>query len=420
MGVDLFQHFTLGSRLADGTLIPTALRVPLCPFVFGLLHWITGDQTLTFFTYTLLQVMVTPVIPCTAYFFGRRIDRLTALCAYLFLLFHANVLMCSLMTLTDAFFAAACCGVYIVTWKTLRRRSLRWALCGGLAAGASCMIRPIMKLYFLPVILLLIFRACGLRLFAGMMVMFLAGYFIVMSPWLARNAMLYGRPVVETLEGDNMLWNYWDLVTVRGDDPSGKRKIKEWILSIGNYSRAYFMFYNGEDYWKKNSVIVSDELQEIAWETYREHPIEILRRWGINCLRMTGSYSHHDEMLAMWLNSPLYLQIRDHLFIAPEMADRIFQSFNWMATRLLRVCYLIVAPLGLALLFFRKRALAVFIAMIIAYFTSITAIVAGYDRYRLCLEPLFAVAIIYPLIRGTAKYAGVLNASRGKNLFLHY
>lgn len=397
MGRGIFEHFTFGYRGLDGSYYANSFRVPVVPFVMGFIYFVVRDSGATYSILTLSQVFLAPVLPCAAFYFGSQLSRATGWGAYFFTLFNANVLISTVSVLTDTYFAASAVATFTLLWMSLHTDRSRPVLLAGLFAGLSCLVRPIMKLYFLVVALMALAFANQWKPLSRLFAIYALSFFIVVSPWLIRNYLHYGAPVFETNQGLNLLWTNWSLVRIKKNDPPETRRIKA-IIMCWRESPMEMVHFNGGQYWIENDYAVSKQLESIAKEAYVEHPIAVFLNWRVNFLNMALSTESYQFMIPTVVARPSYQCLRSAGIFTPETFDRRFRHLVWETERLMKWGYLYISPLGLILLLWKKRRLGIFFGVHIFYFTGLTAFVAGYDRYRLCLEVFYAVLIICPFI----------------------
>jgi len=397
MGKGIFRQFTFGYAGEGGRWYPNAFRVPLFPFIIGFIQLFTGDIDFTCFLFVLLQILLIPVLPCLGYYFGSQLDRKTAWGAYLLLLFNPNLIVCSLTVLSDVLFAVFSGLTFLALWKALERKKDGRFFTLGLFAGGSCMVRPIMKLYYLCVGLLSLAFFDRWKSILKRFGLFLAGFVIVISPWLIRNTFLYGRPLFETNQGLNLLWTNGPLVRIKESDPPEVRELKEKIIDYGD-SRMNIVYYRGWQYFLEHDFEISKKLQKIALEAYLENPGRVLWNWRKNYLYMSSGMVHHWVLYNRVLSRPFYWKMRGSGVISPGDLDRKWYHLYLETNRVLIFCYKYLALAGILLLLWRHRKLGVFIGVHLFYFTGLTAFVAGYDRYRLNLEIFHTVLIAYPLV----------------------
>ncbi|MCX7019489.1 MAG: hypothetical protein NTY46_10990 [Candidatus Sumerlaeota bacterium] len=400
MGRGIFREFTFGYRLSDGVWQPNACRVPLVPFILGALDRLSGDEQIGYFWFSLLQVMLAPLLPCVAFYFGSKAGRACGWLAYAFLVLHANIIFAAQLVLTDVLFAVSCAVMFITTWRALERPGAGKGLIAGLACGAALMTRPIMKYYWFVAAALTVLRIRPWRRTAQLLAAFSAGLALFAVPWLARNFIHYREPVFDTFQGICLLWSNWDMVEARDGDSSQTAALKQWIIRQGRAGSPMAMvMQHGEDYWKTHDLEVSRELQAVAAETFCSHPGELARRWAANFRQLVISHTHHDELYQAFLCRPLYRHMRQIGLFPPDVWDRKLFHLTCEVTRAMRWSYGALAPLGLMLMLARRptRFLGIFLGLNILYFCGIISMVVGYDRYRLNMEPLFAALIAYPL-----------------------
>lgn len=396
MGRGIFEQFTFGYRGKGGEFVPMAFRMPLAPFIMGIIYSITRNNQLTYFFYTLFQVFLIPALPCLAYYFGSRINKIIGFGAYGLMLVHGNLAACTIMVLTDIIFAVFSGFTFVFLWKALKRNRGKLFFITGLLSGVSCMTRPIMKLYYLTTALLSFAFYSRFKPILKNFGLYLTGFFLIVSPWLIRNYIHYGHPVMETNQGLNLIWTNGYLVEIKDNDSPETRELKRLILD-NLKSPVMVLLYKGWQYWLEHDYEISKKLQKIALETYLEHPIEILKNWRKNYIGMSVSQVHYGFMYNKMITRPLYWKLKKSSPLKPDDFKRKYFHLYCELNRLMRWLYMIAAPFGLLILLWKQTKLGIFFGVHIFYFTGLTAFVAGYDRYRLNIEIFNTVLIVYAL-----------------------
>jgi hypothetical protein len=398
LGRGVFSQGVFGFADSGGIHHPGAFRMPVFPLVMGALAALLGDAEVAAYAYSLLQLLFAPVLPCTAFYFGSRLSRGTGIAAFVFILAHLSVAKMSVSVITDTMFAAASGCTFVLAWRAVEVASpRRWAAAGAMI-GVACLVRPIMKLYpLLMVCFAPLIRGWRVPRLLSAYGLLLLAFGAVMTPWVARSVYLYGRPVLETNQGLNLLWTNRNLVRQLPGDDEETRSLKRWVTN-DMPSPMELCYYRSRDYWIANDLKVSDELQGVAVSVLRDNPVGVMRNWLSNFAHMTFSLNHYDVMHQLALSRPAYGALRRAPVWRAETFVRRFDNAYWELYRVVKWSYLAVAWIGLALIFWRNWRLGAFMLLNILYFTGLTAFVAGYDRYRLNIECLYAVAIVVPLM----------------------
>ena len=360
MGRGIFEQFTFGFKGEGGLYYPVAFRMPLAPFFLGLFYFVTKDAHLTYWFYSLFQVLLAPIIPCIAFYFGSQINKKVAYGAYVFIILHANVIACFIMILADTLFAVLSGLTFVSLWIALQKQERRNFLLTGLVTGVACMTRPIMKLYFLAILLLSSAHFSAWKPLLRCLALFLLGFGLILSPWIIRNFLHYKAFVLETNQGLNMLWTNWHLVKIKETDPLEIRLIKERIVNYGS-SPMNILTYRGWQHWLEHDYEISKNLQKIAMKAYLENPIEVFNNWRENFLRVTYSQRQYYYMYENILSRPFYLKVRNLNIIHPKDFDRKVFHLYCEVHRLINWCYVFIAPIGLLLLLLRERKMGIFI-----------------------------------------------------------
>lgn len=367
----LATHAIYGLPLSDGTLVHTALRPPLLPLAFAAIDIFARDLYLTCLFWSLVQLLYIPVLPCTAYWLGRKVSRAGGLLAYAFILLSGNVLLNALYVLSDTPFAVLCALAFVTLWVALERSSYRLIALTGVLAGLACLARPSIKYYAIVVLVLALVqvrpRLVALKLTGVYLLLFL----LTMSPWLIRNYLVYGKLVTNTTQGGVLLYPLRPLMK----SGSPEERLVDEYGKVG-------------DTWKRNDVAMSAQAEAAAMRMIRQNPGWYARLWIGNVYRLTTSAFAFEELHERsfgWLKR------------WPNWDRRVYHLFCELR-RVVRLAYTYLAPLGLILLLRRRRSLALFIGLNILYFTGLTALTGEYDRHRLNMESLYAVLITCPFV----------------------
>jgi hypothetical protein len=150
------------------------------------------------------------------------------------------------------------------------------------------------------------------------------------------------------------------------------------------------VYYRGTNYFYRNDLAVSKELASIASETYVESPGEVIRHWWINFKYMTTSQTHFDVLFQLLESRHWYHALPQRTGLDAATLSRKLYHLSLEAARAAKWAYTLLPLLGVLLLVLSGfKNFASFTAMHILYFTGLTSFVAGYDRYRLNLEPFY-------------------------------
>lgn len=395
MGQGVFEHFTFGYLGTDHIYYANAFRMPLIPTFLGLLRAITGSNHGAYTLYSLWQVAIAPILPCAAFYFGLKVNRISAYASYILILISGNLIWCTLSILTDVPFAIASFVCYVALWKLGEQQTVCSARRFGICIGISCLIRPIAKFYFLLVAAWLVVAKCPPRLLLKLLGWSALMLVIIMTPWVIRNFFVYKTFVIETNQGVNMIWSTGQLTKIKPTDDPERKRIKSHILHHPENPMEYIS-YNGFHYWVTHDLVVSKVMQSIASEVYRDRPGDVLKIWWTNTKNLISYQSMHKLLFEHFATTTTYKRLRS-LWGSPGTFDIEYRDFTswWMNT--LTHLYAVWAWIGLVILFFWRRRLALFILLQLLYFTGLTAFVAGSDRYRLNIDIFYAVLITCPL-----------------------
>jgi 4-amino-4-deoxy-L-arabinose transferase-like glycosyltransferase len=395
--IGMVTHFTYGGQLSTGEWVPIAFRPPGLPTIMGVWYFVSRDEGTALLLTTLTNALLAPLVPIAAYMLGSLLSPLTGYLAYFFLLLHANVLYLTVTAMADLPFAAVLAGSLMSLWTALRERTwLRFAV-SGLLLGFAILIKPVALLY--PVVLAGLAILLPRRLWpekkqVGLVLLCMA---IVIAPWIVRNTVRYGRPVFHTLGGQAAIWAMVKYVQPKPEDTAETKLIKNYIAQT-DYAPGFTIFYRGRDYWLTHDLLVSDRLSGIGKEVCRDNFELFLKTWWHNAVNMTFTQMHYDVLYDDILTRTQYQRLRHFLVKLVPSWDRKFYHLHLEGYRIARLSYFYAIWAGLVLLLITRRwKIAAFVILTCAYFTAVTAMVSGYDRFRLCIDPCYAVLACYPV-----------------------
>jgi 4-amino-4-deoxy-L-arabinose transferase-like glycosyltransferase len=205
--VDLDSYRSLGRSLAagrgfvapspDGPVLPNVARTPVYPlFIAGLIQ-VGGDRLGLFLA--MQCVLGAATCALTVVLARRWLSPAAAAAAGLLVAFDPNsVVRCVDLRTETLFTLLLVAGAVALLRRTKDRRS--W-LTAGVLWSLAALTRPIaVWLWLLVLPVAFVWRARP----AGVLV-FLAGYLVVLGVWTGRNAILTGRPFVSTIATYNLL-----------------------------------------------------------------------------------------------------------------------------------------------------------------------------------------------------------------------
>jgi hypothetical protein len=263
-----------------------------------------------------------------------------------------------------------------------------------MALAMACLIRPTPLYLILPMAGVLAARTAirrGLTRGLGSFLLTITAFAIVVGPWFLRNTLILGAPVLDTNRGLATVWTMHPLVTDDPADSEDQRLIKDHIQAYPGQAHLYYS-YRGADYYRQHPVEASDRVAQVGMGAMKSDPLGALRIWGRN------------------LGQILFLQYphaQDYLQQAPGMNALRWLFDSWYPTWNRKVnnaigegvrahhwAGLLLAPVGLLAMVWgsgpRNRTQALAMTAILCYFAGLSALVLGYDRLRVPIEPIIS------------------------------
>lgn len=387
-----------------GRVEPYAYRMPAFhAYAAGLMKVFGPDITrplaVSNFVFSLAAVLLAALL------FRALAGPAAGLLAALLSALNPNAVFNASLLLTDNLFALANLLVIAAGLYALRRRSGGAFFLWGLSIGACVMVRPVMKLYWPLPLLLLALPAFGgaLKEKARYGLLFLAGVLLLLLPWAARNKARAGFFGLELNQGANTLWSSIDLVKPSTPEQAQADPLLAKVRDIAASSPDPL---KAEDRVRAELGLslpeTSAALSRLGAETALRNPGAFSLRFLKNFANVATSPSAVLELAGRASGGgPNSL---------PGLGQALRErragaaALHLAARAALFAVFFVLAPLG-ALLLWRSAAPAARLELLLplsllAYTMLLTSLVAGYDRYRLPLDPLlFGFAAAWLLAR---------------------
>lgn len=194
----LSQGKGYGRLLEDGVVHPSAKRVPGTSLFLALGVLLIGKHEAAG---RLTAIVVSSFSAPLMYRFALRVGtEVPARLAGLSCAFYPSWVFFSTTTLSEAFLIPLVLLSLLLTLRALELWTSRSALSAGLAWGVASLVRPI-TIPMAGMVALYLTRRSGWK--RGMLLG--AGFLLVVSPWVARNYFIFGRPLIATQGGDVFL-----------------------------------------------------------------------------------------------------------------------------------------------------------------------------------------------------------------------
>lgn len=322
---------------------------------------------------------------------------------------NPNAIFNAALLLTDNYFAFFAFLMVAAGLAALRRRSGAAFFLWGLAIGLCSMVRPIMKFYWpVPLLLLLLpwFKA-SLREKARLGLLCAAGAALLLLPWAARNYSRLGFFGLELNQGVNTLWSTSDMVRPSTPAQAAANPLQAQVRDIVAAS-AGPLAAETEIRARLGLSLpeTSAEMARLGVETVLNNPGGFLLRFLRNAANIATSPSAVLELAARLSGGGSLPGLAE----AARNRDWPALALNLGTRAVLFAVFFVLAPLGALLLWRRAgdagRLELLMAVSVIVYTVLLTAMVAGYDRYRLPLDPLllgFAAAWLVEKLRGPAR-----------------
>ncbi len=356
-----FEHMAWSAAKGNGLIAyegggPTAFRAPGYPLMLAGLYKLFGRQ---FWVNRLFLSLIGTGTCWLVYLMAVRmrmscISALTA--ALITAVLPLQFYLCGhFMSDSPAGFLNVACCVLLAGALTSSGSGLWLLLAAGIINGVSCLVRPVSILVpFMLVFLLVCSRGYQLRKSIFILLVFLAGMTVVISPWVIRNKIVLDRFCLIASNGGSTFWGANNAVVAKPFADDWGR----WITTNFDRERK-----NREVMILANEVDRDRKEWQIGKEFIRKNP-------GRVPVLLAGKFYRL-------------------LISVPKSANKIYV----LIVGVVQFVLLPLTLLGMALILFGKDNRRLFIPVNAQLLTLMgtTAVFYGSERFRAAYEPFFAV-----------------------------
>jgi 4-amino-4-deoxy-L-arabinose transferase-like glycosyltransferase len=371
--VDEQQYLTLSRSLADGRGFatesgPTSLRPPLYPAFVAAVWTVTGLRTLAIVRG--VQLVLALLTTYAVFRLGRMLfDERTGLFAAAIVCFYPPLLFANVLLLTETLFTLLVVLMLLAYQRVLASGSAAAAFATGALIGLGALTRSVLWPFvfvLVPFTLVAVRRSWLQR--AGLAVLLVAGWGLVLAPWAIRNSRLWGMPVlVDTMGGMNLrMGNYeytphdriWDAVAMHGE--------KSWIVGLPPHPPGGGMWTEAQkERWARDEAV----------SYMASHPVLTLWR---NVIKL-GDFWALDRDFAAGISRGLY------------HPSPWFAALGIAAMLVAYPVVVLLAVLGATAKPPVDLRAHILLLLTVAFVCALHVIVFAHPRYRLPIMPLLAL-----------------------------
>lgn len=312
-----------------------------------------------------------------------------------------NLIINATQVLSDSLFLLPFTLFLTASLRAAERNCLRQAALAGLWLGASTMVRPTPWILIAVMPLLLALLGRGWRRRAAMAGALLAVAVAVVTPWLARNAMVAGHWQMSSQTGVHAL--YWVVPLTR---EYGAGIPPEQTKALMNERLAARLAARGRDSLPDNPFESSATMSALAKEAMLESGVGVMARaWATGAAINLLSPALVAAPPVQHMTRPSFYETPGGTAVAKltnYLKDAAGTPFFWvMAAGLAGTALARLFQLGGTVAALRGawpwRSVAV-LAVVAAYMIAVTGPITGV-KYRLPLEPILIVLLADGLVR---------------------
>lgn len=226
---DTASYLDFANRILSGQgwEYPSAIRTPVYPLFLAGVMAVAGE---TAFLIILAQILVSLANIGLTYWLASEIfDAKVALLSALLLAVSMESITHAFYLLTETLFTFLFLLSTVFLWRAKRTASWKLSLVAGIFLGLGILTRPLVLYYPWLASAFLFLDPAPLQKRLANTLLFLASCGLVLAPWMARNEVVIGRPVVSTITENNLL--YYNAATLQARDTGKNEDVVRQELS---------------------------------------------------------------------------------------------------------------------------------------------------------------------------------------------
>lgn len=415
--VDAGGYLEIGKNIFNGSgfsmdqkepFIPDSLRTPLYPMYLGLSYYLTGY----FWPAVLLQLVINSFLPALVFVIGKAFvqNRNVVWAAAAFTAFEPNLLYYTSVVGTEGIFIVLFLLTIWLIISAMQQGREAYFIASVIIIGIASLVRPVGQwLALFYGITYVLWAKISLRntllqsLLKGVLYVFI--FFLVISPWLIRNYLVFGNPSLSSFTWVNMYVRTSPSVIAIRDNIS--------------YLEAYKNLINGAyhdgliettDEWNLYGFEMAPELRRRSLEIINSSPEGLIQAYAIAAVSFLTQDNTYVMLHQLGFLPPVEGSVSPSLVFAQQGIGPFIQVIFELISnpsytvlylgRLMWTLFTVLSGIGVASLLFKNRdvinpAVGVFLWLIFLYFliTALPATALVDARHRVPVIPIHAIFI---------------------------
>lgn len=355
-----------------------SLRMPLYPLFLSLLRSIADN---TFFV-IVVQSIIGLFNLLIIYNIARALDISRSFLLVLFCFVNINFINSSMFILTEAVFLTfyLLYLYYFINFYKKDKFQIKYLIYSSIFLGLATLTRPIAAYYIYASILIILISSGNIKDKIKFLLIFYIFFSAVLLPWKSRNYVIYNNFTLSTSVADNLIGYYLPYIMSNNQNISlqdAKKKINDKKVGLFNTEQKLIFFKNE---LKKTSVV------------------KIFETWTEGSIKFFFAPAISDTFYNLQIKKSSYSDLSD-----PEFHKKVIKYLFYNENRTLVILMIVTVVFGtvlkLLMLFyyiknFEKHKIFNLLFLFLTLINLCLIGPLGGARYRLVLEPFFAIYII--------------------------
>ena len=393
--------------IADGQMKPYSNRPPLFFYTSSLLHKIlNGKLENNIIILNFLSSILTLLLWLYITYLITENKKITIITGWL-LSINPNLIYNSLTIMSDTFYLLTFSLFALFFILSIKKKNKYLFFISGISMGINVLTRTVLKAFWIFAIIFIVFILKDeIKKKIRYSLLFLAGHLLIVLPYHIRNQLEFMSPSIDFHQGKNINSLILPLIEKTNYD----RLIKEYPLTykIIELSKYYYKDNLYEDNLPEDLIKLKSKLSEvelsryltlITFYTIKENPVQYLKLYIKNVINIITSSSSYLLIMDIFKNG---FYDKQHKIFKEFILDKTKKDLKEILIilpnlffRFINLILFVISIVGIMTFYKKDNEISTFLIILFSYIIIVSALVIGYDRYRLPLEPLISIFTIY-------------------------
>jgi hypothetical protein len=314
---------------------------------------------------------------------------------------NPNLIYNSLTIMSDTFYLLTFSLFVLFFILSIKKKNKYLFFISGISMGISVLTRTVLKAFWIFAIIFIIFVLKDeFKKKIRYSLLFLVGHLLIILPYHIRNYIAFNSPSpIEFHQGIALTWMIIPLIENTNYSPLANKypTISRIIKSLKG--KEMVMEKELKLSLKITDIKLCKYLTVITLYTIKENPIQYLKLYIKNVINITTSSSSYLLIINIFKNG---FYEKQHKIFKEFILDKKKKDLKEVLIilpnlffRFINLILFIIFIVGIMVFYKSSKEITAFLIILFSYVIIVSSLALGYDRYRLPIEPLISIFVVY-------------------------